>query len=100
MAFGESDRAPSLHEQRAMESLGWTTSAQTGQGLLAPIWRLTSSQELLTETLLATFSLMVEGEGFLILEDTGLRFVMNGALVWMTRVDSPIRLQSVPPTEK
>lgn len=25
---------------------------------------------------------------------------MNGVLVWMTRVDSPIRLQSVPPTEK
>lgn len=25
------DRAPSPHEQRVVESLGWTTSAQTGQ---------------------------------------------------------------------
>lgn len=51
------------HEQRAVESLGWTTSAQAGQ-VAVPIWWLTSSQELLTETLLAMFSLVVEGEGF------------------------------------
>lgn len=75
------------HEQRAVESLGWTTSAQTGQ-VVVPIWWLTSSQELLTETLLAMFSLVVEGGGFLTLEDTGLRCVVNGALVWVARVDS------------
>lgn len=64
MAFGEGDRARSPHEQRVVESLGWTTNAQSGQSLLVPIQWLTSSQELLTETLLAMFSLMVEGESF------------------------------------
>lgn len=78
-----------------MESLGWTTSAQTGQ-VAVPIWWLTSSQELLT--LLATFSLVVEGEGFRTLEDTGLRCVINGALVWVTRVDS--RKVTVHPTNR
>lgn len=29
------------------------------------------------------------GDGFRTLEDTGLRFVVKGSLVWMTRVDSP-----------
>lgn len=62
-AFGEGDRVPSPLEERTVESLGWTASAQTGQGLV-PSWWLTSSQELLPETLLATFSLVVEGEGF------------------------------------
>lgn len=31
MAFGEDDRAPSPHEQSVVESLGWTSSTQTGQ---------------------------------------------------------------------
>lgn len=87
MAFGEGDRAPPPYEQHAVESLGWTTSAQTGQ-VAVPIWWLTSSQELLTETLLATFSLVVEGEHFQTLKDTALKSVVNGALVWVTRVDN------------
>lgn len=87
MAFGEGDRAPPPYEQHAVKSLGWTTSAQTGQ-VVVPIWWLTSSQELLTETLLAMFSLVVEGEGFQTLKDTGLRCVVNGALIWVTRVDN------------
>lgn len=52
--------------------------------------------------LLATFSLVVEGEGFRTLEDTGLRCVingaLNGALVWVTRVDS--RKVTVHPTNR
>lgn len=46
-----------------MSSLGvscWTNSAQTGQ-VAVPIGWLISSQEMLTETLFATFSLVLEG---------------------------------------
>lgn len=77
------------HEQHAVETLGWTTSAQTGQ-VAVPIWKLISSRETLTVRSWPHFLWWWRrGECFQTLEDTGLRFVVKGALVWMAGADSP-----------
>lgn len=78
-------------------SLGWTTSAQPGEAAV-PSWSLMSFQELLTEALLATFASVGGGGGVQTLEDTGLRCVMNGTLVWVEM--AALKSQCVLPTEK
>lgn len=78
-------------------SLGWTTSAQPGEAAV-PSWSLMSFPELLTEALLATFASVGGGGGVQTLEDTGLRCVMNGTLVWVEM--AALKSQCILPTEK
>lgn len=85
-----------------MSSVSWSLLAGQPVPRLArwqsPIWWLSSCQELLSEILLTTLSLVVEGEGFRTFEDTGLRCVVSGTLVWVTGVDS--RKVTVRPTNR
>lgn len=82
VAFGKGDRAPLLVSS-TLWSPGWTISAQTGQAAVCPhpFTHLLSGA--------ATFSLVGRGGGFQTLEDTSLRCVVNGTLVWMMRIGSP-----------
>lgn len=88
MAFGDGDRAPSPHEQHAVESLAGQPVPRLARwrspsGGSSPLRRCSPRHSL------PHFLWCWRGEGFRTLEDTGLRFVVKGALVWMTRVDSP-----------
>lgn len=74
-------------------SLGWTTNAQTGQAAV-PIWSLMS----FTNALLTTFALVGVRGGVRTLEDTGLRCVTGGTLVWVET--TALKLQYILPTEK